>query len=97
MPKHNVSSFVATNLNLWMLGIDASAVIGLRMLKVAQGGTGTAEEAALMVREKIQAATEIHAALLSGKLGMTPVAVSRSVVARYSRKVRANRKRLSQL
>ena len=86
---------MATSFDLWMLGIDASAVIGLRILKVAQGGAGASDEATLMVREKIQAAAEIQTALLSGALGETPGAISRSVIERYGAKVRANRKRLS--
>ncbi|GJE27118.1 hypothetical protein [Methylobacterium organophilum] len=79
----------------WQLGIDTTmlafesqAVIGMRLAKLAAGGTAAQVEAQRMVSEKILAASE--AAMLMATGGST-----HSVVAGYRRKVRANRRRLS--
>ena len=79
----------------WKLGVDASmlameaqAVIGLRLAKLAAGGTAAQAEAQRMVGEKLLAAGE--AALLVASGGSTA-----RVIAGYRRKVRANRRRLS--
>jgi hypothetical protein len=83
------------NLDLMSLGVEASEVMALRMLKLAAGGPAAAAEAERMVGEKIRAAAEIQAeawaAALTGRSGGTP----RRTVARYRKKVRANRQRLS--
>ncbi|ATY34674.1 hypothetical protein CVN68_15965 [Sphingomonas psychrotolerans] len=74
--------------------MEASAVIGLRTMKMAAGGTGAAEEARLMVSEKMQAALELQTALVSGRLGGDPLADTRKVLRHYRGKVKANRTRL---
>ena len=79
----------------WMLAWNASAVIGLRVARIAAGGADGAREARLMVSEKLQAATEVQAALLTGGLGDTPLSGTQAIVKRYGAKVSANRKRLS--
>ena len=79
----------------WKLGVDASLlamesqqVIGLRLAKLAAGGSGAQAEAQRMVSEKIMAAHE--AALLLATGGSTA-----KVMAGYRRKVRANARRLA--
>ncbi|MDO9427905.1 MAG: hypothetical protein Q7T93_13875 [Methylobacterium sp.] len=79
----------------WKLGLDATLlamesqqVIGLRLAKLAAGGSGAQAEAHRMVSEKITAANE--AALLMAAGGSTA-----KVVAGYRRKVRANVRRLT--
>jgi hypothetical protein len=69
-------------------------VIGLRTVKMAAGGADAAEEARLMVSEKMQAALELQAALVSGRLGGDPLAGTRKVLRHYRGKVKANRTRL---
>ena len=79
----------------WTLGLEASSVISLRMAKVLSGGDAQGDEARLMVSEKLAAAFEIQSAMLSGALGRSPSAATKKVLRSYTRKVRANRKRLA--
>ena len=81
----------------WALGIEASSVIALRTLKIAQGGAVGAAEAERMVQEKMDAAVELQSLALSGGLGLTPASAAKKAVAHDRRKVRANRRRLSGL
>jgi hypothetical protein len=79
----------------WRLGVEAGAVIGLRTLKIAQGGAAGMAEAERMVSEKVQAGMDLQAMALSGGLGMTPASASARTLAHYRRRVNANRRRLS--
>ena len=81
-------------LDTFTMGLDASAVIGLRTMKIAQGGTAGAAEAELMVSEKIASATQLHWQLMTGGLGHDPLAISASAMRQLSTTVRANRVRL---
>jgi hypothetical protein len=81
-------------LDAWTLGMESSAVIGLRMVKIAAGGPGASEEAARMFSEKLQSGLELQAALMTGRLGTTPLAGTQKTLRHYRRKVKANRKRL---
>jgi hypothetical protein len=71
-----------------MLSIEAQRVVGLRMMKLARGGTEAQAEAQRMVNEKIFASMGAAVALLYG-------GSSRSVMAHYRKRVRANTRRLS--
>ncbi len=79
----------------WTLGMESSAVIGLRVAKIAMGGPAASEETARMLSEKVQSAIELQTALMTGRLGTTPLASTRKTLRHYRRKVKANRKRLS--
>jgi hypothetical protein len=80
--------------SLW-LGAEAQGVIALRMMKFAVGGPAAAAEAQLMVAEKLRAAAETQAQLVTSVLtGQGHLAPARAV-AGYRRKVRANRRRLA--
>jgi hypothetical protein len=70
-----------------MLALEANAVIGLRLLKIAHGGVDAAHEVNLMVQEKIDAAAEAMTTLLGG--GVETVLVG------YRRRVAFNAERLS--
>jgi hypothetical protein len=79
----------------WQLGVDATllafesqAVIGLRLTKLAAGGTAAQAEAQRMVSEKIFAASEAAMQIATG-------ASTGAVVAGYRRKVRAIHRRLT--
>lgn len=78
----------------WALGLESSAVIGLRVAKIAMGGPAAGEEASRMLSEKLQSAMELQAALVTGRLGTTPLAGARNTLRHYRRKVKANRRRL---
>jgi hypothetical protein len=71
-----------------LLAFESSNVIGLRMMKIMSGGSGSHDEANLMVREKVDAMLEANASLLAG-------ATASSVVDRFRQHVAANAKRLS--
>ncbi|WP_240700150.1 hypothetical protein [Sphingomonas gei] len=94
MYKWAYGGWASAGIDAWTLGMEASAVIGLRTARMATGGVDVAEETRLMVSEKMQAALELQAALVSGRLGSDPLAGTRKVLRHYSRKVKANRARL---
>ncbi|MEA2840558.1 MAG: hypothetical protein QOF41_1888 [Methylobacteriaceae bacterium] len=71
-----------------MLAIESTRVIGLRMTKIAGGGTAALDETQLMVGEKIRAGVEAMETLISG--GTTA-----AVLSRYHEHVSANVGRLS--
>ena len=70
------------------LAFESSNVIGLRMMKIMSGGSGSHDETKLMVREKVQAMSEAGASLLAG-------ATASSVINRFREHVAANAKRLA--
>lgn len=72
---------------MMMLAIESNSVIGLRLVKLAGGGTDAHHEAHLMVGEKVGAAFEAGAMLMAGGT----VAL---VVDRYREHVAANSTRL---
>ena len=77
------------------LGTEAAAVIGLRSIKIASGGPAADAEAALMVKEKIEAAWALQGLAVMGALGFTAPRIASRTVAHYRRRVRANRRRLA--
>ncbi|RYD81734.1 MAG: hypothetical protein EOP61_42675 [Sphingomonadales bacterium] len=77
----------------WALGMESSAVMGLRIARIAMGGPAAGEEAQRMVAEKMQSALELQSALVTGRLGATPLAATRKTLRHYRRKVKANRQR----
>ena len=94
MYKWPYGGWANAGFDAWALGMEASTVIGLRMAKMATAGPGAAEEAQLMLSEKIQSGFELQTALLTGSLGASPLAGTRKIIRHYRRKVRANRRRL---
>jgi hypothetical protein len=79
----------------WSLGLETSAVIASRTMKLAAGEGAAEREARRMVAEKIAAALSLQTLDLTGGLGMTPESAARKSLAHYRRRVRANRRRLS--
>lgn len=80
-------------LDAWLLTIEASSVIALRMLKAATGGGGA--EMSRMVSEKVEAGLALQAKAMTGGLGSTPHGAASKVISHYRRKVKANRRRLA--
>jgi hypothetical protein len=70
------------------LAFESGNVIGLRMMKIMSGGSGSHDETNLMLTEKLQAMSEAGASLLAG-------ATVSSVINRFREHVAANAKRLS--
>jgi hypothetical protein len=71
-----------------MLALEANGVIGLRLIKIAQGGVDAGHEINLMVREKVDAAAEALTTVVGGGSVET-------VLAGYRRRVALNARRLS--
>ncbi len=94
MRKKRLNPWFDVGLNAWMLGLEASAVIGLRTLKIAAGGPAAQAEARLMLSEKLAAGAALQAKAMTGALGASPASATASTVSHYRRKVRANRRRL---
>ncbi|UVO52075.1 hypothetical protein M0208_16725 [Sphingomonas sp. SUN019] len=88
------AEWTRASIEAWSLGIEASTVIGLRLMRMATGGPLADREAQLMWSEKMQAAMELQTAWMTGGLGTTPLSGTRGAVRHYRKKVRANRKRL---
>lgn len=82
-------------LDLWAMQIEASAVIALRMMRLAGGGSLAARESERMVAEKLMLQWDLAMRAATGSLGNTPEAVARNSVRHTRRKVRANRSRLA--
>ena len=78
----------------WMFGLDATAVVGLRLAKLSALDGAAAVEAQRMVSEKIAAAVELQMLALTGGLGKSPAKVMAKSLRHYGPKVRANRRRL---
>ena len=94
MYKWPYQGWTNASLDAWALSMEASTVIGLRVAKMAIGGPAAGSEAFLMLSEKMQSAMELQSALVTGRLGATPLAGTQKVLRHYRRKVKANRKRL---
>jgi hypothetical protein len=75
-------------LNLSLLAFESQVVIGLRLMKLAAGGSAAHAEARRMVTEKVVAAQRAGLQTLSGSRPTT-------VVRGYRKKVRSNRRRLT--
>ena len=70
------------------LGLETQRVVGLRLMKLAAGGTAAQTEAQLMVSEKVAAFAEAAATLATG-------GSAHKVLQRYRTHVQANERRLA--
>lgn len=78
-----------------MLAFEAQEVIGLRLWKLAQGGTAASTEAQQMVQEKICAVAKATSMMTAASMQGRPDRGAEDVVNMLRQKVRANRTRLS--
>lgn len=77
-------------------GWDMQAVIGLRLMRIARGGTGARVETHRMISEKIAAAAAVHGAALTAlSMGQHPHLALRRASAQVKKRVRANKRRLA--
>ena len=97
MKRRRRNPWFGIGMDAWLLSLEASTVIGLRTMKIAQGGAGGRAEAERMVREKVAAGLSLQAKAFSGGLGRTPASASARTLAHYRRKVNANRRRLTRI
>ena len=88
------AAWLKLGIDTWTLGWQAAQVMGLRTVRIAEGGPAAGIEAWLMLTEKWQTAAEIQSDLLSRGAGASPVATTRRTLAHYKRKVAANDRRL---
>ena len=95
MTRARGNPWIGIGFDAWRLGLEASAVIGLRTWAIAQGGAAAQAESERMVSEKVKAGLALGDMALSGRLGATPAAASARMLAHYQRKVSANRRRLT--
>lgn len=89
------NDWLATSMEAWLLGSEASMVIALRLVRLAAGGTEASAEAERMVMEKVSANWALGLAIAQGRLGTGAEAVMRGAVRHYRPHVRANRRRLT--
>jgi hypothetical protein len=87
--------WVRSGFDAWSLGVEASSVIALRMLKIGSGGEAAETEVRLMVSEKIAAGFALQAMALTGGLGLPPMELLGKRSRIIEEKVRANRRRLA--
>ncbi|QEH80430.1 hypothetical protein EIK56_20815 [Sphingomonas sp. C8-2] len=78
----------------WRLGAEASAVIAMRLAKLAAGDAAAMVEAQRMIAEKVEAAIALQSDALAGRLGTTPARRAKATIGHYRRAVAKNRKRL---
>jgi hypothetical protein len=93
--RSQANPWIGIGFDAWRLGLEASTVIGLRTLRIAQGGEAARLETERMVSEKVEAGIALQALAMSGGLGLTPAHASARTLAHYRRKVSANRRRLT--
>ena len=79
----------------WALSMEASSVIGLRMLRLAAGGPEAQSEAQRKIGEKVAAGMALPMLAMTGQLGASPPAIAKGALKHLRGKVRANRRRLA--
>lgn len=80
----------------WQMGLEAQSVVALRMLRLAAGGSRAETEASRMVTEKFLAAGEAQLAAATAAMhGHKEHVVAGKTLSVYSKRVRANKRRLS--
>lgn len=82
-------------MDAWALAAESNMVIAQRMAAMAVGGPAAAKEAERMVSEKVAANLSLGFDIALGKHGLSPESIASGSIAHYSRKVVANRKRLT--
>jgi len=88
--------WVRIGFDAWNLGFEASSVIGLRVLKIAAGGSAAEAETRLMFREKVESGWTLQGKALTGALGITAHGAMARTLAHYRRRVRSNHHRLTE-
>ena len=88
--------WIALGFSAARLGWEAQNVMALRLMRMAAGRVGPTE-AGLMITEKIAAAAEARAVATTFMLeGGNGHAAAKKIVNAYKKRVRANKRRLSE-
>lgn len=95
MSKNEALDWMEIAAEATALGFESAAVMGLRLAGAAQGGRKAEREAWRMYSEKVVAFAELQTLFLTGSLGTTSAAATRTTLKHYRRKVSANRRRLT--
>jgi len=82
-------------IDAWFLGLEASNVVALRMVKVALGGPRAKAESSRMVEEKLAALAALQWQMMTGALGLTTLEIARGSLRHFRKTVRRNRSRLA--
>jgi hypothetical protein len=76
------------------LGLEASCVVGLRVLTIVAGGAEGLAEAQRMISEKIEVSLTLQVMAVTAGLGNTALSAATGTLDYYREKVLANRSRL---
>jgi hypothetical protein len=91
-----LNPWISFTAKAWQVGLEAQGVIALRVLRLATGGARAEAEATRLMNEKIPAAAEAQAAAATAVMqGHKEHVVAGKAPAAYSKRVRANKRRLS--
>ena len=93
--RTNPYAMATLGLEAWRLWFEASSVITLRMVVLAQGGPRAEREAWRMVQEKWVANMLLGMDWANGKGGRTPEIAASKTMRHYRTRVSANRRRLT--
>lgn len=88
-------NWLSISMDAWALAAESNVVIAQRMAALSFGGPAALQEAERMVAEKVAATMALGFDLITGKLGASPEAIASNSIAHYSRRVRANGRRLA--
>src|SRR5215472_15584742 len=97
MFNRELNPWVVLTMRAFQLSWEAQSVIALRMLRLASGDARGQAELNRMVVEKITAAAEAQAAAAAIMNGHKDHVVAGKALTVYKKRVRANRRRLSEL
>ena len=95
MNASSTKTWFAIGIDAWNLTAEANWVIGMRLARMAQGGSKAEREARLMLTEKVASGMELGMAIATGRMGHSPEAITSGAITHYRRGVRANRDRLA--
>jgi hypothetical protein len=93
--KTKSPNWFGIGMDAWALAAESNMVIAQRMAALTFGGPAALKEAERMVSEKVAANVTLGFDLMTGKLGASPEAIASNSIAHYSRRVRANGRRLA--
>jgi plasmid stability protein len=91
-----LNPWISLGMKVWQIGFEAQSVIALRMLRLAAGGARAEAEASRIVTEKILAAEEAQMTVAAAAMrGHKKHVIAGKALNACSKRVRANRRRLS--
>lgn len=96
-PLQMWNPWLALSAQATLLAWEAQRVMALRLMRIAAGGSRGRDEARRMVTEKVAALAQAQAVVTASAIGGgTGHGAGKKVLGVYRKRVRANRRRLSQ-